>query len=153
MRWTAAFATVAAALVFATPARADNAAVEKEILDIVQREWAAEVKGDVDGMLKNKSKEVTIFDLGNPYRTDYAIDTTLVKYETKPGNVVTEQMVNPKVQVYGDVAILTYNLVGLSKGSDGKLSHDYTRATRVYHKEGNTWMWVHGHFSRAVPEP
>jgi ketosteroid isomerase-like protein len=149
-----AFVSLAAVTFVTAPAaRADNASVEKEVMDTVAREWAAEMKGDVDGMLKSKSKDITMFDLGNPYRTDYTVDNTIVRAETKPGAIITEHMINPKVQVYGDIAILTYNFVGLSKGSDGKLWHDYNRATRIYHKENGQWMWVHGHFSRATPEP
>jgi len=145
--------TLAILFALAAPALADNAQVEREILDTVQKEWAAEMKGDADGMIKSKSKDVTIFDLGNPYRTDYTVDNSVLRIELKSGAVLAEHMINPKVQVFGDVAILTYNFVGMSRGSDGKISHDYNRATRVYHKEGGQWMLVHGHFSRSTPEP
>ena len=30
-------------------------------------------------------------------------------------------MQNPKVQVYGDTAILTYNFAGISRQADGKI--------------------------------
>ncbi len=145
---------LAASLLAASAAFADDhAAVEKEILDVVQKEWAAEMRGDVDGMLKSKSKDVTIFDLGNPYRTDYASDNAVIRADAKHGAMLVEQMVNPKVQVFGDVAILTYNMVGVYKGSDGHVSHEYNRGTRVYHKENGQWMLVHGHFSRSTAEP
>ena len=132
-------------------ARADNAAVEKEILAIVQREWAAEAKGDVDAMIKSKSRDLTMFDLGNPYRTDYTVDNAFVRAETKPGQVVIEEMLNPKVQVYGDVAILTYNFAAVVRGDGGKLARSFDRATRVYHKENGASLLVHAHFSDATP--
>lgn len=54
------------------------------------------------------------------------------------------QMYNPRVQVYGDTAILTYNssvsltLAGTPMNYTGKV-------TSVYIKQGSTWRVAHGH--------
>jgi ketosteroid isomerase-like protein len=142
---------LAALIALPGAALAEAPTAEKEILDVVQKEWAAELKGDLDGMLKNKSRDVTVFDTSTPYRTDYATDNALIKSGMPSSKVLTEHMANPKVQVYGDTAILTYNFIGMSKGSDGKVSVDHNRATRVYVKQNGAWMMVHAHFSRATP--
>ncbi|HEX8142712.1 MAG TPA: nuclear transport factor 2 family protein [Pyrinomonadaceae bacterium] len=56
------------------------------------------------------------------------------------------QMYNPRVQVYGDTAILTYN--SSISGSMGGQPINYTsKMTTVYVKQGNTWRVVHGHES------
>jgi ketosteroid isomerase-like protein len=56
------------------------------------------------------------------------------------------QMYNPRVQVYGETAVLTYNSsVSLSMGGQPM---NYTgKMTSVYVKQGNTWRVVHGHES------
>lgn len=56
------------------------------------------------------------------------------------------QMYNPRVQVYGDTAVLTYNsAVFMSMGGQPL---NYTgKMTSVYVKQGNTWRIVHGHES------
>jgi ketosteroid isomerase-like protein len=54
------------------------------------------------------------------------------------------QMYNPHVQLYGDVAVLTYNhSVSVTFGGQ---SLNYTgKVTTVYVKQGNTWRVVHSH--------
>jgi ketosteroid isomerase-like protein len=56
-------------------------------------------------------------------------------------------MVNPKVQVYGDVAILTYNYVGVTQAKDGKTTDSLAKSTRVYAKIGGQWKLVHANFA------
>jgi len=66
---------------------------------------------------------------------------------------VAAEMANPKVQVYnGDVAILSYNYVGLSKDKDGKTEPSRAKSTRVYVKQNGKWMLVHANFG-ADPVP
>ncbi len=55
-------------------------------------------------------------------------------------------MLNPKVQVYGDVAILTYNFAGVIKGNDGKVTVSKAKSTRVYVKMNGDWKLVHANF-------
>jgi ketosteroid isomerase-like protein len=56
------------------------------------------------------------------------------------------QMYNPRVQVYGDVAILTYNsAVSITMG--GQPINYTAKVTSVYLKQGNTWRVVHAHES------
>jgi ketosteroid isomerase-like protein len=56
------------------------------------------------------------------------------------------EMYNPHVQVYGDVAILTYNeMVTANVGGQPK---NYTgKATAVFARQGDRWRLVHGHES------
>lgn len=56
------------------------------------------------------------------------------------------QMYNPRVQVYGDTAILTYNsAVSVSMG--GQPISYTAKVTSVYVKQGNAWRVVHAHES------
>ena len=59
-------------------------------------------------------------------------------------------MVNPKVQVYGDVATLTYNYVGVSQARDGKTNDVLAKSTRVYVRSGGQWKLVHANFAPVV---
>ncbi len=56
------------------------------------------------------------------------------------------QMYNPRVQVYGDVAVLTYNHAQ-TVDMGGKMMNYTGKVTSVYVKQGNTWRVVHGHES------
>jgi ketosteroid isomerase-like protein len=56
------------------------------------------------------------------------------------------QMYNPRVQVYGDTAVLTYNS-SVSATFNGQPLNYTAKMTVVYVKQGNTWRVVHGHES------
>ena len=61
--------------------------------------------------------------------------------------MVMGEMTNEKVQVYGDVAILTYNFIGAMKNKDGEVEPSLAKSTRVYAKIGGTWKLVHANFA------
>ncbi|HYY56123.1 MAG TPA: nuclear transport factor 2 family protein [Pyrinomonadaceae bacterium] len=56
------------------------------------------------------------------------------------------QMYNPRVQVYGDTAVLTYTS-SVSATFGGQPLNYTAKMTSVYVKQGNTWRVVHGHES------
>jgi ketosteroid isomerase-like protein len=56
------------------------------------------------------------------------------------------QMHDPRIQVYGKVAILTYT-ESVTGRYDGKLSHYEGKVTMVYVREGGEWKGVHYHES------
>ncbi|HYE66326.1 MAG TPA: nuclear transport factor 2 family protein [Pyrinomonadaceae bacterium] len=56
------------------------------------------------------------------------------------------QMYNPRVQVYGDTAILTYNSA-VSVNVNGRPMNYTAKMTSVYVKQGDKWRVVHGHES------
>jgi ketosteroid isomerase-like protein len=62
------------------------------------------------------------------------------------GKLLAAEMLNPKVQVYGDVAILSYNFAGVTQNKDGENEPTRAKSTRVYVKQGGTWMLVHANF-------
>ena len=52
--------------------------------------------------------------------------------------------------VYGNVAILSYNYAGVAQDKDGKNEPVRAKSTRVYVKQGASWMLVHANFA---PDP
>jgi len=63
------------------------------------------------------------------------------------GKSIAGDMMDAKVQVYGDVAILTYNYVGVVQEKDGKTDNNAAKSTRVYAKVGGQWKLVHANFA------
>ena len=49
--------------------------------------------------------------------------------------------------MYGDVAVLTYNFVGISKDKDGVMDNILAKSTRVYVNQDGQWMLVHANFA------
>jgi ketosteroid isomerase-like protein len=94
------------------------------------------------------SEDSTAFFPQNPYLESDPKVNFLPKFEqyAEMMKVLDSQMYNPRVQVYGDTAILTYN--GASSVNFGGRTVNYTsKVTTVYVKQGNTWRVVHTHES------
>ena len=143
---TGAFAMAA---ILASPALAQtNDAVAQEVIALAKAEWAAFSDNNVKEASKNWAKEYTEF---NPtFATRLDGKTLLVKLgeanSAAGGEGLFSEMGNPKVQVYGDVAILSYNYMGVSKDKDGELENTRAKSTRVYARKDGKWMLVHANF-------
>lgn len=142
---------VAAAL--AVPAYAEsNDKVAAEVIAVVKAEWAAENQNNVADATKSWSDDFTEFN--GEYATRLEGKAMLTRmdeaFSKDPGKTIFSEMANPKVQVYGDVAILSYNFVGITQDKDGKTKPNRAKSTRVYAKQGGKWMLVHANFA---PDP
>ena len=133
----------------ARPAAASHKQVADELIALTRAHWAAEMKKDVAAWGKNVAEEYTVFEGAFPTRIDgkammqHIVDGNFSGSDT----LITAEMANEKVQVYGDVAILSYNYIASIKNKDGKVSPAMAKSTRVYVKQGGQWMLVHANFA------
>ena len=140
---------------FARPVHAQSSnKVADEIIATVKAQWAAAAMKNTAEALKNVSDDYTEFNSDYSTRLDgKALSMRLGEAGNKnSGKNIASEMANEKVQVYGDVAILTYNFVGLGQDKDGKTTPSRAKSTRVYVKQGGKWMLVHANFG-ADPLP
>jgi ketosteroid isomerase-like protein len=61
------------------------------------------------------------------------------------------EMIDPKVQRHGDIAVLTYNLRDDAVQPDGKRVTVRWNSTSVYARLGGTWRVIHSHWSLTAP--
>ncbi len=123
--------------------------VADQVIAVTKAQWAAEMKRDVATAMKNVADDYTEFNPDYPTRLDgKAMNVRLSEaFNSGSGDTVAAEMANPKVQVYGDVAILTYNYIGAAKNKDGEIESVKAKSTRVYVKQGGQWMLVHANFA------
>jgi ketosteroid isomerase-like protein len=126
-----------------------------EVLAIVKAQWAAEIS-DPTGMaaqMKDVADDYTEFNGEFATRIDgKAMNMRLGEASGgASGRTVASEMLNPKVQTYGDVAIVTYNYAGLTKNKDGQVEPNRAKSTRVYVKQNGKWMLVHANFAGDPP--
>jgi ketosteroid isomerase-like protein len=135
-------------------AQQPKASAADEVIAVTKAQWAAENAKNVAEAMKSIADDYTEFNSDFSTRLDgKALAMRLSEASTKDSAVpLASEMANPKVQVYGDVAILTYNYVGLMQGKDGKVEPTRAKSTRVYVKQGGHWMLVHANFG-ADPMP
>ncbi len=120
-----------------------------EVISITRAEWAAEMSKNASSAVKNFHKDCTMWVSDFPNRLD-GKDMIYKFYDTRSsgaGSLVLAEMANEKVQIFGDVAILSYNFMGLAKDKEGEVKPIRAKSTRVFLNEGGKWLLVHANFA------
>lgn len=112
---------------------------------------------DAQGYLDLYAGEVTYFDPTTEKRVDglEAMKARLapMKDAKLPFRDPRYEIINPKVQRYGDVAVLTFNLTNYGKLPDRPESVlARWNSTEVYGRSGGKWKIIHSHWSYIRPE-
>ena len=138
------------------PAPTASAPASAQRNDDLARQIIARERASVDAwMRKDKAffmefftDDATYFSGMNPYLEVDPKQTFLPNFDkyTEMFKYNDVQMYNPRVQVYGDVAVLTYNS-SVSGTMTGQPINYTAKMTVVYVKQGNTWRVAHGHES------
>ncbi len=118
-------------------------ALEKAALE----RWS---KGDTSGFAALSTDEMTYFDPTLDTRLDGG-DAFKEYMSSLHGkfHIDRYEILNPKVQWYGDTGILTFNLNNYSL--DGKITSRWN-STEVYHQIKGEWKLIHSHWSNPQPE-
>jgi len=139
-------------LLFVTSYKTDDYSPEK----IIAMEKAALdrwVKGDPQGYLEIMDTDLTYFDPFQEKRLDgRAAMRDFVTPLTGKIHVDRYEMLNPKVQRDGNIAVLSFNLVDYAKQADGgeKVEARWN-SSEVYRKVGSKWRIIHSHWSLTKP--
>jgi len=142
-----------ALLLSGTATAGEDPKVAAEIMALARAQWASEAAG------KNAAEQMaTVADDYTEFNQDYgaridgkALNVRLLEALTSDGSKsLTGDMVNPKVQVYGDTAVLSYNFAGVTRDKDGKVTPVNAKSTRVYSRIDGKWMLVHANFAPAA---
>lgn len=141
---------IACAATFANqmpPADHEVIAVERAALD----RWG---KGDPEGFLSLYADEITYFDPMQDRRID-GVPALRALYGPLAGKFTIDryEMVNPKVQRYGDIAVLTYNLQNYARQADGsERPTSRWNSTAVFRRIDGRWRTIHSHWSFTKPD-
>jgi len=129
------------------PGANDVMALERSALD----RWG---KGDVAGFLSLYADEITYFDPFQDRRID-GLAAMRAAYEPFAGKIKIDryEMLNSKVQRYGDVAVLTYHIQNYARQADGtELPTARWNVTEVFRRIDGKWRTIHSHFSFTKPK-
>lgn len=141
-----ALVTPAAGTPSADTAQADEViSLERAALD----RWG---KGDPKGFLEIYAPEITYFDPATQRRIDgHAAMADYLRPITGKVKISRYEMIGPKVQRHGDVAVLTYNLRTEGVQPDGKPSTFLWNSSSVYARISREWKVIHSHWSFTAP--
>jgi ketosteroid isomerase-like protein len=123
-----------------------TASLEADIIALERAALNRWGKGDVDGYLELSTADVSYFDPMTPSRID-GHDALAEYYRPFRGliKIDRDHIVRPRVQVRGDVAVLTFQFI--SEGSEGSKKWN---CTEVYMREPEGWRIAHTHWSFAA---
>ena len=141
---------LALSLMIGLPVYADShGKVADEVIALARAQWAAGIAKDTAKQVSFLADDYTEFNGGYPTRLDgKELNATLYKAANEgAGKNLVADMANAKVQVYGDVAILTYNYIGSGLTADGEVEPNLAKSTRVYAKIDGAWKLVHANFA------
>jgi len=128
----------------------DNERISAEIIAIERAALNRWGKGDPWGFTEISADEVTYFDTGTKRRTD-GIEALRQLYLPREGRIKIERydMLNPKVQVHENTAVLTFNLIDYVLTPEGTTKEVRWNATEVYCKMDGQWKIIHTHWSHT----
>jgi ketosteroid isomerase-like protein len=113
---------------------------------------------DPQGYFDLYASDATYFDPFTESRVD-GLDALQVRFAPMktmkaPFTSPRYEMINPKVQHSGDLAILTFNLVNYGRPSDApEQVLARWNATQIYSRIGGAWKIVHTHWSFLQAQP
>ena len=129
-----------------TEAAAQVIATERAALD----RWG---KGDPSGFMELAAPEITYFDPEREKRLDgKAAFHDLLEPIRGKIKIDRYELIDPKVQIHGDVALLTFNLANYARRPDGaEAPGSRWNSTEVYARIEGGWRLIHSHWSLTKP--
>jgi len=129
--------------------RAEDGSIRDMIVALERAALERWGNGDPGGYLELYAPDVTYFDPAVASRVD-GYDAMEQYYGPIAGTVSVEhfELLDPRVQVCGDMAVLTFNLEDHVQDDDGAESiGNRWNVTEVYQRLSGEWKIVHAHFS------
>lgn len=131
-----------------------SADVAQAIIALEQGALARWGKGDPSGYFEIMASSTTYFDPTLAKRVD-GIDAVHALIDPFKGKIHVEraEMIDPKVQQQGDIAVLTFNLVSHgARFGDGPKGDVRWNSTEVYQRISGQWKIIHSHWSYTQPD-
>lgn len=123
---------------------------ETEVRETLTAMWAAIEAGDLDRYSQFLHPDYSAFGETDPYlAVGRDLELRSMRDYLQRARGVHTEMHQPTVTVEGDVAWITYYWT--DRGDvDGRRATSRGKSTRIFVREGDRWLCIHGHFT-AVP--
>lgn len=129
---------------------------EQEILAFLHKHLRSVFTRDVDTYIATTSEELSLYEWWvAPHRQD-GLDFHLFMIEQGWSGTTGEfryDLLEPRIQIYGDTAVVSYTFMLSRVEEDGRISHQSHNESRVLIKESGNWKVVHVHKSPAYRAP
>ena len=133
--------------------------VSQHIISLERSALDRWIHADPDGYLTLYANDATYFDPFRDKRVDGLDElrarTASMRGMTLPFTEPRYVMIDPRVDVDGDIAVLTFNLVNYGKPTGSAEEKVLARwnATEVYRRSNGAWQIIHTHWSFTQSQP
>ena len=133
-----------------------NNETEKEILQFLHRHLQSIFAQDMETYKATTSEELSLYEwFVTPHRQD-GLDFHFFMIDhawAGTGGDFRYDLWEPRVQIYGDTAVVSYTFMLTRTSEDGSLTHRTHNESRVLVKSVDGWQVVHVHKSPAWQAP
>jgi uncharacterized protein (TIGR02246 family) len=132
--------------------------VARHIISLERSALDRWIRADPDGYLSLYANDATYFDPFREKRVDGLDELNArmapMRGMTLPFTEPRYEMIGPRVDVEGNVAVLSFNLVNYGKPSGSADERVLARwnATEVYRRQNGAWRIIHTHWSFIQPQ-
>lgn len=131
--------------------------MEDELLAVLDRHLKSIWAGDLETYRATTSEDVTFYEWYISRQRidglDFHLRETAANFRSAQDRraggqryEIEHEVLQPKAQVYGDIAILTYTLL-MRYTTSSEVRHTEHNETRVFHRRSQGWQLVHCHKS------
>lgn len=122
---------------------------EQSVIDTVQTLLNVISTGNVEAYARMVADDVSCFEHdAPPYRIDgVEFHLNMMKERKGRSRVTRIDVLAPRVQRFGNIAIATYTVLKTVLDDDDDLSFDTANETRVFERREGDWIMVHFHRS------
>ena len=129
---------------------------EQEILTFLAKHLRSVFTRDVETYVATTSEDLSLYEWWvTPHRQD-GLDFHRFMIEQGWSGTTGEfrfDLLEPRVQIYGDTAVASYTFMLSRVEEDGRISHQTHNESRVLVHENGEWKIVHVHKSPAYRAP
>ncbi len=128
---------------------------EDEIWSTVHRHLASIFNGDVKAYEETTDEGLSLFEWWvTPHRQD-GVDfhRFMIEHRWEGGGDYRYDLLEPRLQLYGDTAIVSYTFILSRAKPGGGVEHRSHNESRVLIQRDGHWKIVHVHKSPAWPAP
>ncbi len=130
--------------------------IEKEIWDFLHRHLQSIFTRDVAAYRATTSQDLSLYEwFVSPHRQD-GLDFHVFMIDhawAGTGGDFRYDLLEPRLQVYGDSAVVSYTFMLTIADSEGAITHRTHNESRVLVKRDGAWQVVHVHKSPAWKAP
>ncbi len=129
--------------------------MEHEVWNALQRHLASIFDGDVKAYEATTSEELSLYEWWvTPHRQDgLDFHRFMIKHRWAGEGDYRFDLLEPRLQLYGDTAIVSYTFMLSRAKPEGGVEHRTHNESRVLIKRDGQWQVVHVHKSPAWTAP